>query len=413
MPAIVRPKQPILFSDRPRGQVQADLLDAQIHNLVEAIHSTQQALEDIRRDDGKLKNNIIGRDQLAVELKHSRAEIDSVEKRTLISAANTAHAAAQVEKTIRDVDLRARDAEAAAVSAAGMLSAIRHGNIAAKSAEDDAENSADRAEAAAIQSENWSNYSHAQSDNAIAAKDQALMWAEYLAGPVVSGPDAPDFVAASKFPNGLFYQPVEGGLAGLWSAKWWALHAMQTASMASSVSAAYSAHFIYLAAAGQSVFSGNDMHSNVPDLDDENSEVFLNGVRLVPVVDYTVNVGASSLTLATAPGLNAVVQWDLLINPDKVGSKALDAFKLIISPPPDGLTTSFELEYIHPVSGLGAEADVGSGAQLLVSLDNVVLEPEVDYIAIGSTLSMTVVPAAASKFWAVWYAPYNAEPPTP
>ena len=122
---------------------------------------------------------------------------------------------------------------------------------------------------------------------------------------------------------------------------------------------------------------------------------------------------SSALTLATAPGLNAVVQWDLLINPDKVGSKALDAFKLVISPVPDGLTTSFELEYIHPVSGLGTETDVGSGAQLLVSLDNVVLEPEVDYFAIGSTLNMAVVPAAASKFWAVWYAPYNAEPPTP
>ena len=80
MPAIVRPKQQILFSDRPRGQITADLLDAQIHSLIEAITSTQQALEDIRRDDGKLKNNIVGRDQLQVELKHSRAEIDSVEQ---------------------------------------------------------------------------------------------------------------------------------------------------------------------------------------------------------------------------------------------------------------------------------------------------------------------------------------------
>jgi len=173
MAAIVRPKQPILFSDRPRGVVTADLLDAQIHNLVEAIHSTQQALEDIRRDDGKLKNNIIGRDQLVTELKHSRQEIDSVEQRTHAAAQATIDAAARTVNTIRDVDLRARDAEAAAVSAASMLSAISHGNVNALDSASDAENSADRAESAAISSENWANHSLANSDNAIAAKNEA------------------------------------------------------------------------------------------------------------------------------------------------------------------------------------------------------------------------------------------------
>jgi DNA repair exonuclease SbcCD ATPase subunit len=215
MPAIVRPKQQILFSDRPRGLVQADLLDAQIHNLIEAIHSTQLALEDIRRDDGKLKSNSVGREQLQTELKHSRQEIDSVEQRATTAADNSAQAAAKTISLARDIDLRARDAEAAAVSAAKMLSAISHGNINALDSASDAENAADRAESAAIDAKNDANYSHAQADNAIAAKNEATQWAEYLAGPVVNPEMAPAYIQNHPFGHGLYYQPVEGGLAGL------------------------------------------------------------------------------------------------------------------------------------------------------------------------------------------------------
>ena len=141
MPAIVRPKQSILFSDRPRGLVQADLLDAQIHNLVQAIHSTQVALEEIRRDDGKLKNNIVGRDQLEQDIKHSRSEMDTVEQRVLAAAQNAVEAVGRVVGAGRDVDLRANDAEAAAVSAAKSLSAVTLDSATAFDAPD-ADNSA-------------------------------------------------------------------------------------------------------------------------------------------------------------------------------------------------------------------------------------------------------------------------------
>jgi len=226
MPAIVRPKQQILFSDRPRGQITADLLDAQIHNLVAAISSTQAALADIRRDDGKLVNNSVGQEQLTAEWKLDRTEIDNIERRIAVAAEKTADVVQIVIASGRETDLRAQDAEAAAVSTAQMLNAISHGNINALDAASDAENSADRAESAAIQSENSANYSKAQSDNAIAAKDEALAWAEYLGGPVVDNTHALDFINASKFPQGLFYQPVSGmgGVGGLWSAKWWAIH---------------------------------------------------------------------------------------------------------------------------------------------------------------------------------------------
>ena len=465
MPAIVRPKQPILFSDRPRGQITADLLDAQINNLVEAIRSTQQALEDIRRDDGKLKSNSVGRDQLATELKHSRKEIDNVEQRTVAAAGQAQIAATAVINTIREVDLRARDAEAAAVSAASMLSAISHGNIAAKSSEDDAENSADRAESAAIQSENWSNYSLANSDNAIAAKNEATQWAEYLAGPVVNPAAAPAYIENHPYGHGLYYQPVEGGVAGLWSAKWWALRAYQLVGNVSfyylgpsdtplvpgginpntglpvpnplavgsfyydtvnntamvwngtswqepgvQVAPGYRARYVYQAIAAQVTFSGADANAQVPLFDNEGHDVYLNGVRLVPTVDYTTNSTTDSLTLVEAPGAGAIVQWDLLVPPDQINSAKMEAFK--IEPlAPDGTKTTFTLNYIDPTSGPPAlPAQVGTGAQLLVSLDGIVQESGVDFTATGSTLTMTVAPRGDSKLWAVWYRPHVAVP---
>jgi len=465
MPAIVRPKQQILFSDRPRGQITADLLDAQIHNLVAAISSTQAALADIRRDDGKLVNNSVGQEQLTAEWKLDRTEIDNIERRIAVAAEKTADVVQIVIASGRETDLRAQDAEAAAVSTAQMLNAISHGNINALDAASDAENSADRAESAAIQSENSANYSKAQSDNAIAAKDEALAWAEYLGGPVVDNTHALDFINASKFPQGLFYQPVSGmgGLGGLWSAKWWAIHCQQLVGNISfyylgpwdhppasgetnpntgesvpspiatgsfyydttknsimiwngtawqppgvTVAPGFRARYVYLATAGQTVFTGVDINGLAPVFTNEGHDVYLNGVRLVPQIDYTTDAAADSMTMVEAPGAGTVVQWDLMIPPDQINSAQVDCFK--VQPlVPDGVKTTFALSYIDPVAGPPAVAvDVGSGAQLQVSLDGVIQEPSVDYTALGSTLSMAAAPAADSRFWAVWFRPHIA-----
>ena len=465
MAAIVRPTQPVLFSDRPRGQVQADLLDAQITNLVAAIHSTQVALEDIRRDDGKLKSNSVGREQLAAELKHSRQEIDDVEARTINAAQAAAAAASSVVGTIREVDLRASDAEAAAISAAGMLSAISHGNITALDATSDAENSADRAESAAVASESWSNYSHAQSDNAEAAKNEATQWAEYLAGPVVNSDDAPAYIAGHPFGHGLYYQSVEGagGTGGLWSAKWWAIYAQQLVGNISfyylgpwatppipgstnpatgmtvpdplavgsfyydttyntvmvwngtswqppgvQVAAGYRARYVYISTEAQLTYSGADINGVAPMFTNEGHDVCLNGVRLVPTLDYTIDPATDSMTLAESPGAGAVVQWDLMIPPDQINSAKVDAFK-VETLTPDGVTATFALLYIDPSVGPPAvPTAIGQGAQLMVVLDGVMQEPGVDFTALGSTLTLSSAPRADSKLWAVWYRPHVA-----
>jgi hypothetical protein len=462
MPAIVRPKQSILFSDRPRGLVQADLLDAQIHNLVQAIHSTQVALEEIRRDDGKLKNNIVGRDQLEQDIKHSRSEMDTVEQRVLAAAQNAVEAVGRVVGAGRDVDLRANDAEAAAVSAAKSLSAVTLDSATAFDAASDADNSADRAESAAIQSENWSNHSLANSDNAIAAKNEATQWAEYLAGPVVDPNAAPAYIQNHPYGHGLYYQPVQGGLAGLWSAKWWALYAQQLVGNVGfyylgasdtppipggqnpvtgqaypnpiapgsfyydtaahppqvyfwngsqwttanpTVTAGYMARYVYTAAAGQTTFSGIDNNGVIPTFTDEGHNVHVNGVRLIPNVDFIIDNPNQSVSLVEGVPAGSSVQWDLLISGDKVNSAAMDAFKC--EPlSPDGSQLTFLLTYIDPISTNSTPCQIGTGAQLLVSQDGVIQEPGIDFTAVGNVLTMAVAPLVSSKLWAVWYRPH-------
>ena len=73
--------------------------------------------------------------------------------------------------------------------------------------------------------------------------------------------------------------------------------------------------FTYTATAGQTVFSGLDDQGRVPMIGNAGLvSVFLNGVRLVLDSDYTVNVGASSVTLAAGAAMNDVVQLDIFGN---------------------------------------------------------------------------------------------------
>jgi len=457
MNSIVRPRRTVLFSQRPKGQVQADLLDAQLHNLIEAINSTQLALADIRRDDGKLKTGSVGNDQLAVEIKHTRAEMDTIEARVVEIASSVTAAAGQVAQIAREIHLRALDAEKAAAATLGAVSQTNHNLKSTFDDASDAENSADRSEAAAIQSENWSNYSLANADNAIQAKNEATQWAEYLAGPVVNPNDAPAYIAGHPFGHGLYYQPVEGGLAGLWSAKWWALYAQQlvghwnfyylgawpTPPMPGEanpgtglvtpdplapgsfyyntetgqlyiwdgtqwtspikLTPAYQANYVYVATAGQTVFSGPDANSNIPLVNKNDSDVHLNGIRLVGGIDYTVDKPTSTLTLAVGATANSIVQWDILVESSQLAPGAISVFKLIITPTPDGTNKIFDMHYNNPTMG---NLPIASSqvAEVAISIDGIVQEPAVDFTATGHTLTMASAPPAGCRFWGTWHA---------
>ena len=460
MTTVKRPSRLFSFTDwnktRPKDPPPGDRLDAMFSELASAIISTQEALAQIRRDDGRLKNQAVDEEHLATDLR-SRIAGDIAKQLEPVrqSVSGTAINAQNAE---RSAQLFARDAEAAVRVAQQLTSGMAAMRKIVEDHASAAQKEATAADIDAIDAENWGNYALAQAQNAIAAKDEALQWAEYLAGPVVNSADAPAYIADSKFPHGLYYQPVEGGLAGLWSAKWWAIYAQQLVGkgafyylgawpspplpgavnpdtgqqvpnplapgsiyydstsntlyvwngtdwvQTAQLTKAYTNTLVYTATAGQTVFSGVDLNGQSPVVGISPSEVYVNGVRLVFNLDFTVDDVANTLTIADPLSAGSMVQWDLLVPMQHLQPGSVNAYK-IITLVPDGVTTAFPIKYVDKVSGQPTDATVGASAELQVSLDGIVQEPGVDYTASVATLHMAVAPGADAHLWAVWYQP--------
>jgi hypothetical protein len=455
MATIVRPDRKASFSGQSR--VAGDQLDIQINNLIEAIHSTQLALEELRRDDGRLRNESVGLDQLHPSVGHTL--LKALKTATEIQALRAEQGAAVVKSAEQNAELFAKDAEAAAFSAAQFLTAVNAAQAKVIQRADVVENDADFVSSHTTEAENWANHSQAQAENSKAEQQQAAAWAEYLAGPVVNHDDAPAYISGTPYGRGLYYQPVEGygGVAGLWSAKWWAIHAAQLVGPWSiyylggwsdppipgsinpdtgltvpnplppgsiyydiedgviyvwngsewkspyALASGVSHRFVYQASDDQIAFSGPDMNGATPTIGESPSDIHLNGVKLVPELDYTIDSGSSILTLSVAAPLDSIVQWDLLVPTADLVPGNVHNFKAILTPSaPDGTNRIFTLQYPHPVGGL-QPVEVTDGDQLQVSIDGIIQEPGVDYSADEDVLTMSVAPAADARFWVVWF----------
>jgi hypothetical protein len=456
---VKRPSRLFSFTDwnktRPKDPPPGDRLDAMFSELASAIVSTQEALAQIRRDDGGIRNNSIGREHIVPTV------IDELTKdlhqRIEVSIARLSNASAAAQTAEQNSQLFAKDAEAAVDVAKHLTSGMAALRALSDYSADISSRAAMSVSIDAVDAENWADYAQAQAENAIAAKNEALQWAEYLAGPVVDASQAPAYIAGTPFPHGLYYQPVEGGIAGLWSAKWWALYAQQLVGTTGfyylgawdapplpgeqnpdsgqmvpdplaegslyyntsenqlyfwngsswqqpvSPAATVRSQFVYLATANQKIFSGNDLNGHAPSVGSAPSDVFVNGVRLIPVSDYQINSGANTLTLTDPVAASSMVQWDLLLASAQLAPGAVNAWK--IKPlTPDGTTQDFPLQYVDG-GGATVSASVGSGAQLMVSLDGVIQETGADYTASGSTIHFALAPDATSHLWIVWYQP--------
>jgi hypothetical protein len=461
MAGLKPPTRTVSFSDIQRSNPSArfgDQLDVQIQNLIEAIQSTQQALADIRRDDGRLRNRSVAPEQLAPETvaTFTRGVVHATEANATIAAHAAAHATSAIDATRMYAD----NAEAAAVTASQFLTAVNAANELIENNTHKTINATAIVDSHATDAENWANSAKAHAQNSEAQQEQSAAWAEYLAGPVVDGEKAPAYIAGTPWGHGLYYQPVEGygGVAGLWSAKWWAIYAAQLVGpwglyylggwetppvpgginpgtgvsvpnplapgsfyyditdgtiyvwngsewkSPYSLASGITSKFVYQTTAGQTVFTGPDMNGAEPDLGLSPSDVHLNGVRLVEGIDYTVDNPTSTLTLTEiVPPAGAILQWDLLVPPDDLVPGNVNSFKLILAPTkPDGVITEFLLSYPHPIYGV-MPANITDGSQLQVSIDGIIQEPGIDYVASGDTLTFAAAPTATARLWAVWF----------
>jgi hypothetical protein len=459
-----RPTREFSFADHqrlsPNQPPPGHELDGAFRELKESLISTQEALSELRRDDGQLRNQLVGPEQLKPGLVTNITGDVTKITTTLQEAVRGAVSAHTT--TAQEISLLAKDAEAAAISAQQWLSQIKAIESRLLAVTRAAEVNVQTIDTRVTDTENWYNYAKAQADNAAKSEDNALAWAEYLAGPVVSGPDAPAYIRQSPYPHGLFYQPIDGmgGMGGLWSAKWWAIYVQMLVGWVSnfyfgawdhhphpgevnpdtgmviptpipvggmyfntvertlyiwagdmwvapfSMTGGVKSRFNYLATAGQTVFSGPDMFGFQPAFEsDTQHEVHVNGVRLTRDPgngegDYTVDSEAEppSMTLYFPVTADSIVQWDLLVSADDLRPGAAQIFK--IDPiTPDGIKTVFQLTYF---SGTRSPY-IQKPEELFVSLDGVIQEPQVDYTANDDLLTMYQAPLASSHIWAVYF----------
>jgi len=474
-----RPTRDFSFSEHqrrsPTQPPPGNELDGAFAELREVVIGMQEALAEIRRDDGQLRNQLVGPEQLKPGLVTTIT--GDVTKITDLLHSSVQSAISSHTVTAQDISLLAKDAEAAATSAMQWHSQIKQIESRLLAVTRAAETTAASLDTQATDAENWSNNAQAWASNAEKSRDDALAWAEYLAGPVVSGPDAPAFIRQSPYPRGLFYQPIDGmgGMGGLWSAKWWAIYVQQLVGWMStfylgawdhhpspgevnpdtgvmvpnpipvgsfyfntikktlffwtgdmwvapfSLTGGVLSRYNYKAIAGQTTFSGPDMFGVVPgDFDDDTEhDVHLNGVKLTRddgtgKGDYTIDATADSMTLLFPVTADSIVQWDLLVSADDLRPGAAIIFK--IDPiAPDGIKTVFTLTYM---SGTMSPY-ITKPEELWVTLDGVNQEPRVDFTAETNLLTFYAPPSATSRIWAVYFRSGNitalldAPPPAP
>lgn len=465
MATLRRPTRTYSFSDwmKRNGNLPppGNELDGVLHDLRECILSTQDALGELRRDDGRLRNATVGAEQLQPALITNIT--GDVTKITSALTDAVARAISANRITVEDIALLAKDAEAAAITTGKWLSQVKSIEKRLLEATTRAELASHEVETFTTDSQNWAIYAQAQAENAQAAEGQSLKWAEYIAGPVVAGPDAPEFIRQSPYPRGLFYQPVEGygGLGGLWSAKWWAIYCQQLVGWIStyylgawdhppspgesnpdtgqtvpdplgpgsiyfnieddqlylwtgeawvkpfSLTGGLTSRFSYKATASQTQFLGVDLFGKTPTFDASTQhDVHVNGVKLVlddgsGKGDYVVDHTTYKLTLLDPVTVNSIVQWDLLVGAEKLAPGAAVIYKMDTLAP-DGAKTVFTLTYTGP-GGPGQVPTIGKAAELQVVLDGIPQEPVTEYTATGATLTMVTAPPATSRLWVIWF----------
>lgn len=208
---------------QPGGALPGDRVDAQFADHAAAITSTQDALDEIRRSDGKLANGIVTKDSLAPELLVNLSDDLKAAAKNDADYAHTAAADALV--ALSDATKAAHRAETAADKAEIAANEVRGGAGTALAAITEARHAADEAErstrAAQLNADNSANDANYASALAKDWADVSVAWAEHM----------PDTIP----PNILAVMGISGEH---WSSRWWAHQADLSADRAEDAASA-------------------------------------------------------------------------------------------------------------------------------------------------------------------------------
>jgi hypothetical protein len=136
----------------------------------------------------------------------------------------------------------------------------------------------------------------------------------------------------------------------------------------------------------------------------EGVQAYVNGVRLEPTFDFTLNVATSTITFLQALPLNTLVTFDILVPAANLTASGTVNTVLVTPIAPDGTTTTFTS---LKVNSNGHLINVAKNEELQVVVNGVHQSPGAAYNASGSTLTFAEAPEANALIFILWFGPAN------
>ena len=405
-------------------------------------------LKTLIRDDGRLKNGLVGPEQLdpqlpeilakraveamsdllanvmsrASEAQASLAEVWRIQERIEIARRDIAASADAMSRASQEVQMRlARldvevEQRVSAALATGVLGPNAGGfygvddDGASATAQDWAQVSIEWAEhmpdtippnvlaTTAVTGDHWSSRWWAnRSANAFGM----LAWWYQGAWPQPGPPSTPNTPTGQPLPPGSVYWDTDLGAMFVWNGSTWV-------NMSSPAKGA-TASLYYLSAAGQSVFPLGTVDRNgktfaFNQTNPEGVQAYVNGVRLEPTYDFTIDTVGSSITFLRGLTLNSIVTFDMLVPATALTPSGTVNTVLLNPITPDGTTTHFTG---LTVAMNGHPANVAKNEELLVSVNGVQQSPGAAYSATGATITFTQAPESDAVVFIIWFGPAN------
>jgi hypothetical protein len=427
---------------QPTSPPPGDRIDAQLKNHADAIAATQRAVEQLI--DARTAARDIDIKQIAAEIKaYAEAEFGDLNRSSSNAKAIADQAQFQLRRMLAEAD-RARDVAdrsearlAAAIFAAEIGPALPNEgprgiapapmpmpllgiNAGGPYAGDDkgaTATSADYAQVSiewaehmpdtippnvlAINSISGDHWSSRWWANRSANAFGMLAWWYQGAYPNPGPPSTPNTATGQPLPPGGMYFNTDTGAMMVWNGSTWVNSA--------SPSAATAASLYYLSAANQTVFplsvadrNGKSFAFN--QASPQGLAAYVNGVRLEPTFDFTVDTVASSVTFLRPLTLNSIVAFDLLVPVAQLTPSGTVNTVLLSPIVPDGVKTVFTG---LTVAMNGHAVNVAKNEELQVSVNGIIQQPGASYSANAATITFVEAPEVSAVIFITWFGPPN------
>ena len=255
----------------------------------------------------------------------------------------------------------------------------------------------------AVTGDHWSSRWWA---NRAASAFGMLAWWYQGAWPQPGPPSTPNTPTGQPLPPGSVYFDTTLGVMMVWNGSTWTNVFKPQAAATQSL--------YYLATAGQTVFTmlvpdRNGQTFGFNAANPEGLETFVNGVRVEPTFDFTLDIPSSTVTFLRPLSLNSLVIFDLLAPRSSLAPTGSATATVVKPITPDGTTVVFVLAKASDSSAL----NIAHSEELIVSVDGVLQQPGVAYTASVSTITFVEAPTANAIVFITWLGPASvgAGPP--